>query len=175
MRKALLCSWLLVLAAVPFFGQTDEWKRYKNAEGNFTVLFPSDPQDSVNRSDTDLQSHTLMLLQKPYVYTVVYSAMTREQKVDDATYEVFKNAVFKELPKCGVDAERAPAPAISGYVGHWYRLNCDMTPNKVTILGNLYWGKHYAYAVMVMFPSSAAAPQTASKFLDSFGIINPGK
>jgi hypothetical protein len=50
-----------------------------------------------------------------------------------------------------------------------------MPNTKVTILGNLYWGKHYAYAVMVMFPSSTDAPQTTSKFLDSFGIIDVGK
>jgi len=50
-----------------------------------------------------------------------------------------------------------------------------MPNTKVTILGNLYWGKHYAYAVMVMFPASAAAPQTTNKFLQSFGIIDQGK
>jgi hypothetical protein len=175
MRKALLSLWLLVLAAVPFFGQTDEWKRHKNAEGNFSVLFPGDPQDSVNKADAEVQSHTLMLIQKPYVYTVVYSAMTSAQKVDDATYEIFKTAVFKELPKCDVNAERPPVPVISGYIGHWYRLSCEMPNTKVTILGNLYWGKHYAYAVMVMFPSSADAPQTTSKFLESFGIIDLNK
>ena len=175
MRKALLSLWLLVLAAVPFFGQTDEWKRHKNAEGNFSVLFPGDPQDSVNKADAEVQSHTLMLIQKPYVYTVVYSAMTSAQKVDDATYEIFKTAVFKELPKCDVNAERPPVPVISGYIGHWYRLSCEMPNTKVTILGNLYWGKHYAYAVMVMFHSGVDAPQTTSKFLDSFGVIDQGK
>jgi hypothetical protein len=171
MRKTLLGSLLLIVVVIPFTGQTDEWKRYKNQGGNFTVLFPGDPQDTVNKNEKGIQSHTLLAIQRPYIYTVVYTAMESEQKVDDPTYEVFKNAVFKELPKCEVGAERPPAPAVSGYVGHWYHLNCDMPNTKVTILGNLYWGKHYAYAVMVMFPSTTAEPQTAGKFLGSFGVL----
>ena len=48
--------------------------------------------------------------------------------------------------------EQAPAPALEGYIGHWYQLSCAMPNVKVAIEGNLYWGKHYAYAVMVMYP-----------------------
>lgn len=175
MRKAFLCCLLVLLIAIPFSGQTDDWKRHKNTDGNFTVLFPGDPQDSVNKSDNEVQSHTLMAVQRPYIYTVVYSTMSVTQKVDEATYEVFKNAVFKELPKCDVGTERLAAPVVAGYIGHWYRLNCDMPNTKVTILGNLYWGRHYAYAVMVMFPASTNEPQTTSKFLDSFGVIDQEK
>ncbi len=171
MRRVLLCSWFLVLVVVPFTGQTNEWKEYKNEGGNFSVLFPGDPQDSVNDPASGVQSHTLMVMQKPYIYTVVYTTMSSEQKMDDATYEVFKNAVFKELPKCDVDTERPAAPALEGYIGHWYRLNCNMPNTKVTILGNLYWGNHYAYAVMVMFPASATEPQMTDRFLQSFGVL----
>jgi hypothetical protein len=175
MRRALSCSLLAAFLVLPFFGQTAQWKQYKDTTGNFTALFPGDPQDSINKSDDDIQSHTLLAIQQPFYYTVIYTAMKSDQKVDNETYEVFKNAVFKELPNCEVATVRPPAPALSGYVGHWYHLNCDMPNAKVTILGNLYWGKHYAYAVMVMFPSSAAEPQAAGKFLESFGVLDQGK
>jgi hypothetical protein len=171
MRKALFGYLLLIIVAIPFTGQTDEWKRHRNTTGNFTALFPEDPQDTVNKTGGGVESHTLLAKQAPAVYTVIYTTMSEEQKVDDATYEIFKNAVFKELPGCAVGAEGQAAPELTDFIGHWYHLNCNMNPNKVTIIGNLYWGKHYAYAVMVMFPSSTAEPPTTAKFLQSFAVL----
>ena len=171
MRKVLSCVLLIVLGTLPFFALTDTWKRHNNSSGNFTVLFPGEPQDSVNKEGDGIRSHTLMFQDPPHVFTVVYTAMDEEQKVDEATYQIFRNAVFKELPNCSIGVERTAAPALAGYVGHWYRLNCDISSTSVTALGNLYWGKHYAYAVMVMFRSDQAAPQTTDKFLGSFGVL----
>jgi hypothetical protein len=113
----------------------------------------------------------LLVKDNSAVYTVVYSAMAATQKVDDDTYEVFKKAVFNELPKCAVESDQKPSPALNGYIGHWYRLSCDMPNAKVIVEGNLYWGKRYAYAVMVMFPASIARPQTENKFLESFAVL----
>jgi hypothetical protein len=175
MRKALFGPLFLAFLSISCFGQTDGWKRHRNAGGNFTALFPVDPQDSVNKNDKDIESHTLLAQQSPFVYTVIYTSMKSEQQVNDATYESFKNAVFNELPKCEVGAEAPPTPAIQGYIGHWYRLNCEMTPNKVTILGNLYWGKHYAYAVMVMYRSDVGEPAAGKSFLQSFAVLDESK
>jgi hypothetical protein len=171
MRKALFGSLLLMVVALPFTGQTDDWKRYRNTTGNFTALFPSDPQDTVNKANGGVESHTLLAKLPPAVYTVIYTTMSEEQKVDEATYTVFKNAVFQELPGCKAAAERQASPELAGFIGHWYRLYCDMNSNKVTILGNLYWGKHYAYAVMVMYQSSNAEPASTGKFLQSFAVL----
>jgi len=89
---------------------------------------------------------------------------------------VFKNAVFKELPKCEAGAEQPASPAVEGYIGRSYRLSCDMPNTRMAIVGNLYWGKHYAFAVMTMFPASAAeATSTEKKFFDSFAVIDPAK
>jgi len=175
MRKALLCSCLVLLFAVPFAGQAQDWKKYSNSSGNFTVLFPADPQDSVNKKGDGIESHTLLVQARPYVYTVIYTSMDEAQKVDDPTFQVFRDAVFKELPNCQVSQEKPPSPALSGYMGHWYRLACNMSGTNVVVLGNLYWGKHYAYAVMVMFAETASAPATTQKFLDSFGVIDMTK
>jgi hypothetical protein len=171
MRRALSCSLLALLIALPFSGQTAEWKQYKDTTGNFTVLFPGDPKDSVNQNNEEIQSHTLLAVDAPFYYTVIYTAMNSDQKVDNETYEVFKNAVFRELPNCEVGQDGAAAPPVAGYVGRWYHLNCATAPNKVTIVGNLYWGKRYAYAVMVMFPATATEPPTMGKFLKSFAVL----
>jgi hypothetical protein len=176
MRNPILRSWLVLLLAVSFSGQTSEWKKYKSTDGNLAVLFPGDPQDSINPTgEGTMRSHTLLVQAGGGVYTVVYTAMDTAQPVDDATFQVFKKAVFNELPKCDVQSEKAPAPALDGYIGHWYRLECAMPARRVSVEGNLYWGKHYAYAVMVMFPSDAARPDGASKFLGSFSVIEPSK
>ena len=37
--------------------------------------------------------------------------------------------------------------------------------------GDLYWGKRYAYAVMVIFPASPADPAGTQKFIGSFGVL----
>lgn len=175
MRKIVCGLWLLLLIASPFSGQTTEWKKYKNTDGNFTVLFPGDPQDSINQSTEGVRSHTLMAREGSSIYTVVYTVMDSAQTVDEHTYQVFRDAVFKELPKCEQGPEQPASPALEQYIGHHYRLSCAM-PNEVTVAGNLYWGKHYAFAVMTMFPSSATeAVDQEKRFMDSFGAVDPAK
>ena len=176
MRSLLSVVLILSLAAAPLAAQTSEWKRYKNTDGNFSVLFPGEPADSINKTEEGAQSHTLLAKEGSAVYTVVYTLMTSAQTVDEATFQVFKNAVFKELPKCEADGEQPASPALEGYIGHGYRLSCDMPNTKVAIVGNLYWGKHYAFAVMTMFPASVAEPTSTEKqFVDSFAVIDPAK
>jgi len=176
MRSLLSVVLILSLAAAPLAAQTREWKRYKNADGNFTALFPGEPADSVNKTEAGAQSHTLLAQESGAVYTVVYTLMSSEQTVDEATFQVFKNAVFKELPKCEAGAEQPASPAVEGYIGRSYRLSCDVQNTKVTVIGNLYWGKHYAFAVMTIFPASVAeVTSTEKKFFDSFAVIDPAK
>lgn len=173
MRALALRVLLLLCVAAPISGQTDEWKRYKDTQGNFSVLFPTEPTDTKNKTEEGIQSHTLLSTVRPNLYSVVYTAMTQEQPVNDSTYETFKNAVFKELPKCNVITDKTGSPAIQGYLSHEYRLSCEMNVT-VTIVGNLYWGRHYSYAVMVMFTTPSDSP-TIKKFIDSFEITDTSK
>jgi hypothetical protein len=173
MRAVAIGVLLMLCLAAPVAGQTDEWKSYKNSEGNFSVLFPTEPTDTKNKTEEGIQSHTLLSMARPVVYTVIYATMAKEQPVNDGTYDTFKNAVFKELPKCTVIADKAGSPAVQGYISHQYRLSCQMNVT-VTIVGNLYWGKHYSYAVMVMFTAPSDSP-TIKKFTDSFEITDISK
>src|SRR5690349_15804774 len=106
MRKLLSGVLMLLLAAGPLAAQTSEWKQYKNTNGNFTVQFPGEPTDTVNKTEEGAQSHTLLAREGSALYTVVYTVMTSEQKVNDATYQAFKTGVFTELPKCEASAEQ---------------------------------------------------------------------
>lgn len=175
MRNSVRGVLLLLLFGCSFAGQADEWKKYQNTSGNFAVMFPGEPQDSVNKNDAEIQSHTLMAQERPAFFTVVYTNMATEQTVDDANYNSFKDAVFKELPKCAVGPEQPASPAVDGYIGHAYRLSCAMPNLQLTMAGNLYWGKHHAYAVMAMFPADIAEPATVKSFVGSFSLIDPAK
>ena len=59
-RKLVLPALAIYLLALPLAAQTDVWKKYNNKEGNFTALFPGTPDDTVNSSDENVKSHTLM-------------------------------------------------------------------------------------------------------------------
>jgi hypothetical protein len=175
MRRLISAFWIVLLLATPFAGQTDEWKRYKNTDGNFTVLFPGEPKDSTNEIPGGMTSHTLQIVKAPAVYTMVWTFIDAKQTVTDANFEIFKTSFLSKLPKCTVAADQPASPALPDYIGHEYQLNCDLPQGKVTIVGSLYWGKHYSYAVMGIFSATVPQPTDVKKFVESIMLIDPGK
>jgi hypothetical protein len=173
MRYWLLRISLLVCLATPFAGQSDnEWHRYKNDAGNFSVLLPAKPQESAVGEKGEQSSQTIQVTAGPITYLIVYVTTKTEQPVNEATFNVYRDSFLKGLPNCDLASELPASPAVGGYVGHWYRLNCRVGEKKVSMVGNLYWGKHHAYAVLAMFSTASPDPPTAKKFADSFSIIN---
>ncbi|HEY6306461.1 MAG TPA: hypothetical protein VI488_08415 [Candidatus Angelobacter sp.] len=167
---------LLVCLTASFAGQTDSWHRYTNTNGNFSVLMPVEPQESVNgERENASASHTIQAVSGSVAYTVVYVTMNSEQKVDEVTFKVYRDAFMKGLPQCDLVTEDVASPAVQGYVGHWYRMNCRIGDKKVSFVGNLYWGKHYAYAVLTMFPTAPSDPPATRQFADSFSVIDASK
>lgn len=130
---------------------------------------PDQPKESVTGG-----AHTIVGSSVGAGYLVVYVVTQAEQTVNEATFTVYRDSFLKGLPQCEMTAEGPPLPAIPGHVGHSYRLNCNMDGKK-TFVGNLYWGKHYAYAVLVLFPSGSSDPAPGRQFLDSFSVIDPEK
>jgi len=174
MRSQLLCILGLICAALPLAAQSDQWHDYKNAGGNFSVLLPAEPQES-SGGESALTSHTIQAISNSIGYTVVYVVIPAEQVVDEPKYKIYRDSFMKSLPNCDLITEAGPSVAQRGYVGHWYRMNCLVKGSNYTFVGNLYWGKHYAYAVMAMFPSTSTTPPSAAKFTDSFAVIDPAK
>ncbi|HXZ28635.1 MAG TPA: hypothetical protein VEG08_11635 [Terriglobales bacterium] len=168
MRRLLSSSVFLLVLAALLAAQTGNWKQYESKDGRFTVLFPGDPDDHDTGAGTGVHSHTLVAAEAPALYTVIYANPATPQPVDDATYAVYRDSVFQALPDCKVGPEQPPAPARQGYIGHWYRLDCDSQGGKVLMEGNLYWGARHSYAVMVMFPAGPDQPKPLQRFLESF-------
>jgi len=175
MKRSFLCTLLLVSLCTPFNAQSSQWQKYRNTGGNFTVLMPVQPQETANAASEGQSSRTIQAMDNGMGYMVVYVAIEAEQPVNEPTFKVYRDSFMKGLPTCVMDREEAPSPALQGYVGHWYRMNCDIKGTKITFTGNLYWGKHYAYAVLAMFPSQSSAPATAAKFTNSFSLIDNNK
>jgi hypothetical protein len=175
MRRLVPGFWIMLLFTTLWMGQTDEWKKYKNTEGNFTVLFPGEPQDIANERISGTTSHGLLAQKMPVVYVVVWSVLDVAQPVNDANFEAFKNTVFNSLPKCTAGSDQPASPTFQGYIGHRYRLNCDPPQGKMTVVGSLYWGKRYSFAVMATFPANVPDPTEVKKFMESFAVIDPDK
>jgi hypothetical protein len=164
-------SLVLLLACLvgSLAGQNDTWHRYRNDGGNFSVLMPVDPKESSTTAQGDVpSSHTIQAITDGVGYTVIYVAHSEEQKVDEATFRVYRDSFMKGLPSCEQVTESAASPAAPGYVGQWYRMTCVVSGKKMVFMGNLYWGKRYAYAVMVIFGAAASDPPSATKFTGSF-------
>jgi hypothetical protein len=175
MRRFASDLWIVVLVAGVLSGQTTEWKTIHSTKGNFTVQFPGDPQDTVNSVGSAMTSHTLQMLVKPAVYMLVWSYIDQEQAVNDTTYGAFKSGFISKLPNCSTDADQSASPSFRGYIGHGYVLSCDYPQGKVKMKGNLYWGKHYSFAVMTAFATSVNEPAEVKKFMESFAVVDPGK
>jgi hypothetical protein len=149
-------------------GQNQEWHRYRNDAGNFSVLMPVQPTETAGEGGG---SHTIEAISGGIGYTVVYVYNNAEQRVDQPTYNSYRDSFLKGLPNCRQAGEYSASPPITGYIGGWYRMNCNVENTQMTFAGNLYWGKHYAYAVMVMFPTSPSDPPATRKFTDSFDVL----
>jgi hypothetical protein len=129
----------------------------------------------VNPTDGSMKSHILQLQQRPVVYMVIWSFIDKEQPADDTSYEAFKSGVFSKLQNCSSDSEQSASPAFRGYVGHGYLLSCEYPQGKIKMRGNLYWGKHYSFALMTAFPASIQEPAEVNKFMGSFAIADLAK
>jgi hypothetical protein len=156
----------------PLAGQTEEWHTYTNEQGNFSVLLPIEPKDTTNGDPSSVVSHTILALSGSNAYMVVFVFTKPEQSVTEAEFKVYRDSVMKTLPQCAQETESPASPTVIGYIGHWYRMNCSMRDQNMTLIGNLYWGRHYAYAVFTLFPPAPTDPPTAKKFSDSFSVFD---
>ncbi|HVB59096.1 MAG TPA: tetratricopeptide repeat protein [Candidatus Acidoferrales bacterium] len=155
-----------VSPAMPTAAQTAEWHRYTNEDGNFSVLFPTEPMQSV-REQNGVVIHTIQATSGSTVYVVAYQKMKSEQAVDEST--------LKALTNCNLVSNSSPSPPIRGYVGFGFGIKCRVQDKNAIGIGNFYFGKHYAFSVLAMFPSAASDAITVNRFTHSFSLIDPSK
>ncbi len=173
MRVTFLRLTLVLLAASSVAAQSLNWREYKNPAGNFSVQMPAEPKDTKNGA-SDEASHTVQAVVAGVGYTVVYSKSSDDEAVDDAHFKEYKEGTLGAA-KCTVASEAAVSPAIPGFIGRHYRLDCAAGPQKLNFVGNMYVGKRYAYTVMAMFPASPVDSPSVKKFVESFALIDPAK
>jgi hypothetical protein len=176
---AVKALFILCLAA-PLTAQTDEWKKYEARDGNFSVLFPVQPKDTVYGGREGIESeHGFSASDGSVHYGVFYGSAKEEQKVDEANFETIKKIFFNGLPMCREVNSTVASPAFPGYIGRGYRLDCD-APNanapipKATLVVNVYLGRHFMYMIMAGF-AATPDPPTIKKFTDSFSVTDINK
>jgi hypothetical protein len=165
---------ILVSIVGSFAAQTADWHEYRNLGGNFSVLMPAEPTETTEVFNGKT-THTIPAVVNGVGYSVIYTNVVKEQTVDEARYKTYRDDFLKLLPFCVVSSEQAAAPAIQNYIGRWYRLDCVVSNTKVSYVGNLYWGKHYRYVVMVLFGSGPSDAPDTKKFVNSFSVIDSTK
>jgi hypothetical protein len=106
---------------------------------------------------------------------VVYAFWKPQEEVNEVAFERYRDYFLDNLEACDVLSEEPPSPPVRGYFGHSYRLNCKVQGKKMILVGNLYAGKHYTYAVMAMFAPDTLLSPTIKKFLDSFTVLDASK
>jgi hypothetical protein len=160
-----LLSFLTFTSAVA--QQGDTWKTYRNEAGNFSVDMPGEPQTQPVVEDT----YNYVFMRPGLAYLVTYAAH-KETPVNDENFETYQKAVLMGLTSCTLASDAPSTHPISSLKSHWYRYRCP--EGGQTILGNLYWGAHYAYAVLVVY-SGNPEPATVRRFTDSFAVLDPNK
>jgi hypothetical protein len=174
MRITVLRVTFMLLAAISVAAQSLNWREYKNSGGNFSVLMPSDPSDTANH-DPEGDSHTIQATDHSVGYTVFYVKFSQDQAVSDANFKAHRDAFLGNFSDCQLFSEQAVAPAITGFIGGSYLLNCKLPGAKSRNIGNLYLGKHYFYGVFALFVPESSEPPNVKKFVDSFTLIDPAK
>jgi len=106
---------------------------------------------------------------------VVYAIWKPQEDVNEDRFQPYRDYFMDNLQTCDVLSEEPPSPPVRGYVGHSYRMNCMVQGKKKILVGNLYSGKHYTYAVMAMYPPDMLIPPTIKKFTDSFAVLDASK
>jgi hypothetical protein len=174
MRRSTFCFSLVLCLAASVAAQSLNWREYKNPGGNFSILMPSEPSDTANRNPAG-DSHTIQVTYDSVSYNVIYVKFRQEQKVDDANFKAHRDGFLGRFPNCTMFSEQAAAPAINGFIGGSYRINCEVPGAKTSHIGNLYLGKHYFYSVFALFVHESSDSPNVKKFVDSFTLIDPTK
>lgn len=88
LRSFLLLLLCMCLAA-SLAGQNEQWLRFTNDAGNFSVLMPGQPTETKNQTPEG-ESRTFLSISNEVGYTVVYIASPSDQTVDEATFNVYR-------------------------------------------------------------------------------------
>jgi hypothetical protein len=87
---------LLILCLTATLAAQTEWKKYEEPDGNFSVLFPGEPKDTVSPSREGIESSHGFSASDGSVYVgVFYASMKQDQKVP--TYWVIESDYLARL------------------------------------------------------------------------------
>ncbi len=155
--------------------QESRWIRYRNDDGNFSVLMPLEPKEINVREESDDVSHTIQAISGSTSYTLVYQKAKSERIVNESAFKVFVAGFTRNSTVCEFVREGLPSRTMLGYFGASFREACHMGDQHRNLVGNMYLGKHYTYTIFVLFPAATSDPPSVKWFNDSFSLIDASK
>ena len=172
---------VILLAAAPLSvlsqtnPQSGQPSAYKSDGGNFSANFPGEPKDTDSTEPNGPRTHTIQSVSGSNSFMVVYVITDSAETVNEANFTLYRDAFFKSLGQCEIGNEAAASPDINSFIGRSYHLSCIFAGIKLTLAGNLYYGKHFSYAVLTVFEPVSKDPPEATTFLHSFSVTDTAK
>jgi hypothetical protein len=137
-----------------------EWKEFAFPDGNFSVLFPSRPQQQTV-AERRLHQFSATVGAESYGLTYADSSpiASWEDAINgerDSIVNGFGGSVVDEKPT-----------AVEGYPGKWIRFVGRNTSGELAI----YFVGHRLYVLHALAPKRTQRPENFSEFLNSFRLL----
>jgi hypothetical protein len=155
--------------------QDARWIRYRNDDGNFSILMPLEPKEIYVSEESDDVSHTIQAISGSTSYTVVYQKAKSERMVNEPAFKQYMSGFTRNSTVCEFVREGPPSPAMPSYFGASFREACHSRDQYRSLVGNMYLGKRYTYTILVLFPAATSDPPSVKRFNDSFSLIDASK
>lgn len=164
------CVGPCVLLLVAFVALAQDWARYKYEEGNFSILFPTKPEQVIDRTDGGTRTR-MVGVRGNYGYFVVYQTYPSRETTEQ-TFIAYRDGILRGMGKCGRPREVAHSSHVPNYHAAAYTVECTVADVKLAFTVMVYEGSHRGFVVGISRDADAAAPPDVGKFLSSFALLN---
>lgn len=145
----------------------NNWKTFTSQEGNFSVLFPSEPKE-VTQSKLFLQVHSFVCDANRKTSLLVSYTDFPEKLHVSATDKLYDDARNGGLGKDGKLLQEKPI-TVEGFPGR--EIQAEKNGGKAFIIDRYFLAANRMYQVAVVVPKQDRASTNISYFLDSFSLL----
>lgn len=169
MKKYLLIPVLVIVAGLLSFKPVDNWITYTSAEGRFSILFPSKPEESVEDQKTDDGTPFKMHL-------ATYSPNDDEVYMSgwiDMNGFYPKDVNMKQMLENSRDGATNSMKAtkvntLKTELGEHPYIEFTFSAEGFTGKDRIYIINKFQYSIITIFSEKTGIPSSADKFITSF-------
>ncbi|MEM1321541.1 MAG: hypothetical protein AAGG75_14890 [Bacteroidota bacterium] len=174
---------LILLIAIPSFGQSEMWKEYVNYDGKFRVLVPGDMEEITKEAETPVGTISVKtLLHKPseesadnLAYIVSYYDFPEASIHSDSTALVedfFKTTIEGTVNSLEGELLYATPVEMRNYPGRLWRIDdVDDDGKGTSIKTKVFLVGRRFYSIRTVSMKEKGLNPYIDKFLDSFYLV----